>query len=143
MKNQPALDAMRRDMDKISAVPWDNGSPCVAPRPEGMVYPDKPAPRHHGYIPDGSGVEWAAYDTGQMEAYARAAWADAMLASHAQKAAAVDAQAEIARLTAKLEAATGALERISKVASQTNAKHEAWSVLPQIRAIAGEGLGHA
>jgi hypothetical protein len=56
-------------------VKWDNGSPCVEPRPKGMVYPPKPAPRHHGYIPDGSGVEWSAYDTSQMEQYARAAYA--------------------------------------------------------------------
>ena len=46
-----------------------------AMKPEGMVYPDKPAPRAHGRL-DGSDVEWAAYDTTQMEAYARAAYAD-------------------------------------------------------------------
>lgn len=56
--------------------PIDAGSPCTDPRPEGMVYPPKPAPRHSGYIPDGSGVEWNAYDTEQMESYARAAYAD-------------------------------------------------------------------
>lgn len=54
----------------------DEGSPCVPARPVGMVYPPKPLPRYYGYIPDGSGVEWAAYDVGQMEAYARAAYAD-------------------------------------------------------------------
>jgi hypothetical protein len=51
-------------------VAWDEGSPCVEPRPVGMVYPPKPAPRAFGYL-DGSGVEWAAYDTAQLEAYAR------------------------------------------------------------------------
>jgi len=59
-----------------SAVKWDAGSPCVKPRPEGMIYPEKPQPRYHGRVPDGSGVEWAAYDAAQMEAYARAAYAD-------------------------------------------------------------------
>jgi len=61
---------------KKHAVKWDKGSPCVKPIPEGMVYPEKPAPRHYGYIPDGSGVEWAAFDISQMEAYARSAYAD-------------------------------------------------------------------
>lgn len=55
--------------------PWDGGSPCVEPRPIGMVYPMKPAPRASGYL-DGSGVEWNAWDAEQMEAYARAAYSD-------------------------------------------------------------------
>jgi hypothetical protein len=55
---------------KPSAVAWDEGSPCMEPRPVGMVYPPKPAPRAYGYL-DGSGVEWSAYDTSQLEAYAR------------------------------------------------------------------------
>jgi hypothetical protein len=42
---------------------------------EQFRYPDKPAPRAFGYL-DNSGVEWAAYDTRQMEAYARAAVAE-------------------------------------------------------------------
>lgn len=54
-----------------AGVQWDDGSPCVKPRPVGMVYPPKPKPRASGYLPDGSGVEWNAYDTAQMEAYAR------------------------------------------------------------------------
>lgn len=57
-------------------VQWGAEPPCVVPMPEGMIYPPKPTPRHWGYIPDGSGVEWAAYDTGQMEAYARQAYED-------------------------------------------------------------------
>ena len=55
--------------------PWDGGSPCVEPMPAGMVYPKKPAPRAGGYL-DTSGVEWNAWDAGQMEAYARAAYSD-------------------------------------------------------------------
>ena len=47
----------------------------------GMIYPPKPPPRLCGYIPDGSGVEWNAYDTMQMEAYARAAYADGFAAA--------------------------------------------------------------
>lgn len=54
---------------------WDEGSPCVKPRPAGMVYPPKPAPRASGYLDD-SGVEWSAYDCSQMEAYARQAYED-------------------------------------------------------------------
>lgn len=49
--------------------------------PAGMIYPPKPPPRHCGYIPDGSGVKWNAYDTMQMEAYARAAYADGFAAA--------------------------------------------------------------
>lgn len=51
----------------------DNTTPSI-------VYPDKPAPRYCGYIPDGSGVEWNAYDTFQMEEYARRTWAAAFAA---------------------------------------------------------------
>lgn len=40
-----------------------------------MVYPTKPAPRASGYL-DSSGVEWNAWDAGQVEAYARAAYSD-------------------------------------------------------------------
>jgi hypothetical protein len=55
--------------------PWDEGSPCLDPRPVGMVYPAVPTPRAFGYL-DKTGVEWAAYDTGQMEDYGRRAFAD-------------------------------------------------------------------
>jgi len=63
-------------MNKNKSVKWDSGGPCSHPKPEGMVYPPKPKPRHYGYILDGSGVEWSAYDSTQMAAYARAAYAD-------------------------------------------------------------------
>lgn len=57
------------------ACPWDDGSPSVNPRPIGMVYPMLPDARAFGYL-DGSGIEWAAYDTAQMERYARSAFND-------------------------------------------------------------------
>ena len=50
-------------------------------------YPKKPLPRAHGYL-DKSGVEWAAYDTTQMEAYARQAVAENT--RHAERAAVPD-----------------------------------------------------
>ena len=64
------------DLNNLPAQwPWDEGSPCLDPRPVGMVYPAVPTPRAFGYL-DKSGVEWAAYDTGQMEEYGRRAFAD-------------------------------------------------------------------
>ena len=56
---------------------------AAQPAEAGMVYPPKPPPRHCGYIPDGSGVEWNAYDTMQMEAYARMAYAAGFAAGFA------------------------------------------------------------
>lgn len=70
---QPPAEAQAAGGGEVVA--WDNGSPCMESRPIGMVYPAKPAPRASGYL-DSSGVEWNAYDTGQMEAYARAAYSD-------------------------------------------------------------------
>lgn len=64
------------DLNNLPAEwPWDEGSPCLDPRPVGMVYPAVPTPRAFGYL-DKTGVEWAAYDTGQMEEYGRRAFAD-------------------------------------------------------------------
>ena len=64
------------DLNNLPAEwPWDEGSPCLDPRPVGMVYPGVPTPRAFGYL-DKTGVEWAAYDTGQMEEYGRRAFAD-------------------------------------------------------------------
>ena len=42
---------------------------------DGFRFPDKSPPRAFGYL-DSSGVEWAAYDTMQLEAYARVAYSD-------------------------------------------------------------------
>ena len=66
--------------------PWDEGSPCMEPRPVGMVYPKLPDPRAFGYL-DKSGVEWAAFHTGQMEHYGRLAYSDGWDAGYAVAAA--------------------------------------------------------
>ena len=76
------IDAILAESQAGEAVAWDEGSPCMEPRPVGMVYPPKPAPRASGYL-DGSDVEWNAYDTSQMEAYARIAYADGYAAAKA------------------------------------------------------------
>jgi hypothetical protein len=47
-----------------------------------MVYRGVPAPRAFGYL-DKTGVEWAAFDTGQMEAYARVSYSDGWEAGYA------------------------------------------------------------
>lgn len=65
---------METKTENARKVEWDNGGPCSHPKPAGMVYPEKPTPRHYGYT-DGSGVEWSAYDTTQMETYARTSYA--------------------------------------------------------------------
>lgn len=49
---------------------------------DGFAYPEKPAPRAWGYL-DASGVEWAAYDAGQMEAYSRVSYSDGFRAGFA------------------------------------------------------------
>lgn len=53
----------------------DQTKPIDVLADSGFQYPNKPAPRAWGYLDD-SGVEWAAYDTDQMEAYARVSYSD-------------------------------------------------------------------